>query len=146
MDKAILKEKILEIALQKLRHIEQLISETRASNNDTKSSMGDKYETSREMLQQEINRLLSQRSEIQQQLENLQKLPITTHSKIAFGSFVETSLGSFYISESLGKVQLGNIHCIAISISSPLAQNLLGKSQGELFLIQTKKHHIINIY
>ena len=38
-----LKQKISE----KIQKLEQLIAETRASNNDTKkSSMGDKYETS----------------------------------------------------------------------------------------------------
>ena len=51
-----MKSELLEIIHQKIsekiQKLEQLIAETRASNNDTKSSMGDKYETSHEMLQQ----------------------------------------------------------------------------------------------
>ena len=43
------KEKLLQLINQKLsdkiQNFEKLIDETRASNNDTKSSMGDKYET-----------------------------------------------------------------------------------------------------
>jgi predicted chitinase len=45
-----MKSELLEIIHQKIsekiQKLEQLIAETRASNNDTKSSMGDKYETS----------------------------------------------------------------------------------------------------
>ena len=48
----------------KIKSLEKLIAETRASNNETKSSMGDKYETGREMLQQEINNLQVQVNEV----------------------------------------------------------------------------------
>ena len=45
------KEDLIQIINQKLsekiRKLESMILETRASNNDTKSSMGDKYETGR---------------------------------------------------------------------------------------------------
>ena len=47
----------------KIENLERLINETRASNNETKSSMGDKFETSREMVQQEINTLQIQLNE-----------------------------------------------------------------------------------
>ena len=61
------KSEILQIIQKKLSekidNLERLIDETRASNNETKSSMGDKYETSREMVQQEINNLQIQLNE-----------------------------------------------------------------------------------
>ena len=46
MNKAELLELVKQKFLKKIQKLEQLIAETRASNNDTKSSMGDKYETS----------------------------------------------------------------------------------------------------
>lgn len=58
----------------KIKSLEKLIAETRASNNETKSSMGDKYETGREMLQQEINNLQVQLNEVIKQQSILQKL------------------------------------------------------------------------
>ena len=61
------KSEILQIIQKKLSekidNLERLIAETRASNNETKSSMGDKYETTREMVQQEINNLQIQLNE-----------------------------------------------------------------------------------
>jgi len=55
------KPEILNLLQEKLKfkidYLGNLIAETRASNNETKSSMGDKYETTREMVQQEINNI-----------------------------------------------------------------------------------------
>ena len=69
------KEELITIIRQKLsekiENFEKLIAETRASSNDTKSSMGDKYETGREMLQQEINNLQVQLNEILKQRDFL---------------------------------------------------------------------------
>ncbi len=74
MNKAELLELVKQKISEKIQKLEQLIAETRASNNDTKSSMGDKYETSREMLQQEINNLqlqLNEQLKSQQILKNI---------------------------------------------------------------------------
>ena len=62
MDKAKILELVKSKISEKIGNLERLIAETRASNNDTKRSMGDKYETGREMLQQEINNLQLQLS------------------------------------------------------------------------------------
>lgn len=78
-----------------------------ASNNDTKSSMGDKYETSREMLQQDINRLKQQLAETQKMLFSLQTIkfkPQTLFVDVA--TIVNTTLGIFFIAASIGA-----IHC-----------------------------------
>ena len=69
------KSEILQIIRGKLSektdYLEHLISETRDANNETKSSMGDKYETSREMVQQEINNLQVQLNENLKSLNSL---------------------------------------------------------------------------
>ena len=49
----------------KIDYLLGLIEDLRVSNNDTKSSMGDKYETSREMMQQEITRIQNQLNRIE---------------------------------------------------------------------------------
>ena len=63
--------------------------------------MGDKYETSREMLQQEINRLLSQQSEVNNQLEVLQNINTKASAVVGLGSYVETSMGNFIYQKAL---------------------------------------------
>lgn len=95
MDKEYLLEQVRTLAQEKVKNLEEMIVSTRASNNDTKSSMGDKYETSREMLQQEINRLLSQQSEVNNQLDVLQNINTKPSAVVGLGAYVETSMGNF---------------------------------------------------
>ena len=106
------KSKILELVKQKVSQkiqiLENLIAETRESNNDTKSSMGDKYETSREMLQQEINNLQVQLNENMKSLQILNSIRTNLHKTVGLGSFVQTEKGKFFIAVSLGEINFEN--------------------------------------
>lgn len=142
MNKETLLIQVKDAAQEKATHLEQLIESTRASNNDTKSSMGDKYETSREMLQQEINRLLSQLSEVNNQLDILRNMNTKPLTVVGLGAYVETSMGNFYISESLGKINMGGVAVVAVSANAPLVQAMLKKKAGEAFELNGKKQKI----
>lgn len=139
---AIIHQKISE----KIRKLEQLIAETRASNNDTKSSMGDKYETSREMLQQEINNLqiqLNEHLKSQQILKNIQPNP---HKTVTLGSLVETEKGKFFVAISLGELSFNQEKIFVISAESPLAKAMNGKRVGETFMVNNLSKTIKNIW
>ncbi|HIC8643810.1 hypothetical protein BAX97_05280 [Elizabethkingia meningoseptica] len=142
MNKETLLMQVKDAAQEKATHLEQLIESTRASNNDTKSSMGDKYETSREMLQQEINRLLSQLSEVNNQLDILRNMNTKPLTVVGLGAYVETSMGNFYISESLGKINRDGVTVVAVSANAPLVQAMLKKKAGEVFELNGKRQKI----
>lgn len=138
----IIQEKISE----KIKNLEHLISETRTSNNDTKSSMGDKYETSREMLQQEINNLqiqLNENLKSQTILKNIQPNP---HKVIGLGTLVETDKGKFFIAVSLGEIALDKEKIFVISAESPLAKAMHGKSTNDTFQFNNVPQKIKNIW
>ena len=145
-----MKSELLEIIHQKIsekiQKLEQLIAETRASNNDTKSSMGDKYETSREMLQQEINNLqiqLNEHLKSQQILKNINPNP---HKIVTLGSLVETEKGMFFIAISLGELSFSQEKIFVISAESPLAKAMNGKKTGESFVVNNLTQIIKNIW
>ncbi|WP_417431217.1 hypothetical protein [Halpernia sp.] len=144
------KPEILKIIHEKLdlkiKTLENLISETRASNNETKSSMGDKYETTREMVQQEINNLQVQLNENLKAKNSLKLIPISISEKVGFGSLVETSNGLFYISVSLGNTDFNNKKIFLISPESPLAKALIDKKKDEDFSLNNSKQTIKNIW
>ena len=123
-----------EIALQQARE---------ASNDDTKSSAGDKYETSREMMQQDIDRnkrLLIDAEENQKVLNSINE---AQHSEEArHGSLVITDQGSFYLSVSAGQLHLDDKTYFAISVVSPIGKLLLGKQKGDKFDFNGKKYSI----
>ncbi|MCI3936956.1 GreA/GreB family elongation factor [Chryseobacterium aahli] len=127
----ILKDKISE----KIKIFENLIAETRASSNDTKSSMGDKYETGREMLQQEINNIQRQLNETLNQQNFLKKLNTEVCTKVQNGALVKTDKGFFYISVSSGEIVFEGKKIMTISSESPLAKAMFGKKIAETFLI-----------
>ena len=146
VNKQKLLEQVKDILSQKISSLEKLIEETRASNTETKSSMGDKYETSREMIQQEVNRLVAQLAQLQNQQNSIQKVAATPSGEIKLGTLIETNLGFFYLITSLGELEFDNRKIILISTESPLAKAMLGKRKGDVLSFNQKKLTIINIW
>ncbi|MDY0930840.1 hypothetical protein [Chryseobacterium sp. CFBP8996] len=130
---------------EKINNLENLIAETRASSNDTKSSMGDKYETGREMLQQEINNLQIQLNEVLKQQDFLKTVLPKQSDKAEKGAIVKTEKGLFFISVSLGEITCENQKIICISPESPLAKAMFGKQENESFSLNNMNQKIIEI-
>lgn len=145
IDKPLLYRKIEYILSEKANKLEQLIADTRASNNDTKSSMGDKYETSREMLQQEINNLQMQLNTIAQQQKIWSSIAIKSFETAEKGALVKTDKGIFYISVSLGEIVVDSQKIMCISTEAPLAKAMLGKSEGDIIVLNSMTQKIEKI-
>lgn len=139
---SIIKTKISE----KVQNFENLIAEMRASSNDTKSSMGDKYETGREMLQQEINNLQRQLNETLNQQSIIQKINAEPSSKVQNGALVKTNKGLFYIAASLGEIVSEDQKIMTVSVESPLVKAMFGKEVEETFTINNIHQTIENIW
>ena len=144
------KTEILQIIQDKLSEkigtLERMIAETRAANNETKSSMGDKYETSREMVQQEINNLQVQLNDVLKQLESLRTISDKPSQKVERGALIQTLKGFFYISVSAGEIVLDGKKIFIISPESPLAQAMKGLAQNQSFVLNGKQNLIENIW
>src|SRR5215217_2144052 len=135
-----IKETLYQLCLdfieQRIQTAEVALAQAReASNDDTKSSAGDKYETSREMLQQDIDRNKRLLIDAQDNLRVLQA--IDTHasdSDIArHGSVVYTNHGTFYLSVSAGQLTAEGKSIFAISPASPIGKLLLNKKKDDTF-------------
>lgn len=103
-----------------------------AANEETKSSAGDKYETGREMMQQEQNKASLQLVEAMKLKRVLDELnPSKTCIRVAPGCLLQTDKGCFYISVSLGEVVMEEGSFILMSAVAPLAKLMAGKKVGE---------------
>ncbi|MCD0489428.1 GreA/GreB family elongation factor [Pedobacter sp. MC2016-14] len=114
-----------------------------ASNDDTKSSAGDKFETTREMMQQDISRnkgLLADAKQNLQLLNSLEDAPLGV--SVRNGSLVYTSAGIFYISIPAGQLTYKDQQVFAISASSPIGQLFFGKKAGDLVSFNKKDYTI----
>ncbi|MBS1548853.1 MAG: GreA/GreB family elongation factor [Bacteroidetes bacterium] len=145
MDKEKLGIAVEALLLEKKLKLISLIEDMRASNNDTKSSMGDKYETGREMLQQEINQLQWQLSEIVKQEQTLLQTPKKSTDKVEKGAVVTTDSGCFFLCASLGEIIFDQMKIYCISPDAPLAQAMMGKKVGDSYRLNNRLYTILQI-
>ena len=130
-----------------IREIEAALTDRReAMHNETKSSMGDKYETTREMLQQDINMNLDRLSKAKADEAALMSINPESSSQIVVpGSLVQCSNGNFYIAISAGHFTVGGTKYYAVSLSSPIGSLLKGKQAGDTFVLNGKSNTIHSV-
>lgn len=131
--KGLVYHKILEELDRKIEVIRGAIASAKDSrNNDTKSSAGDKYETGREMMQIEIEKNEVLLNQTAKQRKELVRIVVSAEfTKVAFGSLVVTDKGTYLISIGIGKIQIDNQTCYAISLASPIGGLLKDKAVGD---------------
>lgn len=144
MDKNQIQEAYIDLLQQKMADVRIELDEVRKSANaETKSSMGDKYETSREMMTQEQNRLGSQLDLLTDQLAALQGLDLDKiHAEVKYGSLVETEKVNFFLSAAIGQLVVGQSTVFAISGEAPIAKAMMGKKEGEAFTFNNMPYAI----
>lgn len=136
--------KILEAKILNLKTEIDAIQESAIS--DTKSSMGDKYETGREVMMQERNRLGSQYDLYVKQLAILKNLdPSKSNASVAKGSLVKTDKGVFYLSVPLGNIKLENMSIFVISEGAPIAKAMIGAQTKTSLTFNNQKYTILDI-
>ena len=114
-----------------------------SADEETKSSAGDKYETGREMMQQETDRNQAQLNEANKLLIALNQINIDTTSLSAVpGSLVITDNGKFYLAISAGALNLDGVGYFAVSPASPIGGKLLGRKTGDEFNLNGKYYKI----
>ena len=109
----------------KLKFLNQnLESAIISRNSDTKSSAGDKFETSREMAQIEIRKLETEILKAQQFIKDLQEKKT---------DLIITETEVFFISIPFGKIAINSKTIYSISNSAPIAKLLLNNEISEGF-------------
>lgn len=116
-------------------------------NEDTKSSAADKYETSREMVQQEIDHIESQIFNQKLLLQELKEIRMSKISdSIQKGSIIETEKSLFFLGIGLGKTVTDDSEIFAISLASPLGQLFIGKKAGDEVALGNNSHKVVAVY
>lgn len=147
MDKEILKQMCLDNIENRKVKLQDLIDEVQASsNNETKSTAGDKHDTARAQAQIEVERLSKQLGLLNTMHNEILRLPTQKMEYIQIGSYISTKAGNFYVSAALGKMDHDGESYFAISVNSPIYVSLRGKLVGEDFeMVNGAKHNIIYI-
>ncbi|MDH5605076.1 MAG: hypothetical protein OEY51_14095 [Cyclobacteriaceae bacterium] len=116
----------LTVLDERIDSINQSIHEIQQSaREDSKSSMGDKYETGRAMAHLEIEKLQSSLSNLVEMHHILTRIdPAEINKDIKAGTLLHTNHGWMYIATGLGKITIDGIEIMVISTSAPLIDTL----------------------
>ncbi len=126
---------------------EAIAASREAANNETKSSAGDKYETTRAMMHAELEKLSGQLDELQKVKEALYQAELApVGPTIGVGNLVVTNAGLYFLAAGLGKVTVENEVVFVISTASPIGQLLFNKSVGNEIVFNNAAQKITAVY
>lgn len=113
---------------------------------ETKGSVGDKHETGRAMAQLEVEKASKILNETRQLSSIIQLLaPEKMKDHAMLGALVETTLGTFYLSSGIGKIEIENSFVFCIGMQSPIGKSLMNKKVKEKFYFSDKEGLILDI-
>ena len=123
----------IDYVMERITRLKTEIKKTQSSaNEETKSSAGDKYETGRAMAQLEIEKNTAQLREAERLQGMLQAIHVNLISEtIIPGSLVTTSKGIFYISISIGLMEIEKKPYFIVAPDSPIGKLFMGKKAGD---------------
>lgn len=113
---------------------------------ESKSTSGDKHHTGRAMLQIDRENTGNQLKEIEKVLSQLNKITINSSSEVVrLGSLVFTDQAIFFISISVGSLNLDSTIYLGVAPNSPIGNLLLGKKKGDRINFNGAEYHIIGL-
>lgn len=135
---------IIEERYQRIKRTLTNIEE--ALFEESKNSAGDKHETARAMLQIDRENVGKQLIEVEKIRQHLKKVDLNNVSDHAhLGSLVYTNKGVFFISESVGTIEIKSDTYIAVSPNSPIGKLLMGKVPGEKFVFHDDDYELTKV-
>tara|TARA_B100000886_G_C20246790_1_gene416959 strand:+ start:34 stop:486 length:453 start_codon:yes stop_codon:yes gene_type:complete len=142
-----IKSEVLRHLVLKIEDISTAITSLKESRDaNTKSSAGDKHETSRAKIQIEIDQLSIQLSHVRWQKNNLSNMDINQiHNVADVGSLIKTDKGYFLISIGWGRIQIKDEFYFVISAGSPIGRLLQNKKKGDSVQFRNTTYDILSI-
>lgn len=146
------KSAVYQTAISQLKQKEALLAEERKNIiesilEEEKNSAGDKYETSRENMTQDLNSLEKQIKQSKLDLDELYRLQSIkdTPPTVQEGALVQLGTDWFLLAVSVGQVKVEDKQVFLLSKNSPLGELLLGKKKNEAIQFRGKPQTITEL-
>jgi len=134
------------ILLERLAELERYAIDLKSSlESESKSTAGDKHDTSRAMVHLEQEKIQHQFHDLSLQLNQLHQISeYKTRGTIAFGSLVITETDIFLLGIGLGKQLIEGKVVYCVGTESPIGKILLGKKVGDEILFNGEIQKIVS--
>ena len=140
-------QECLRIQNEQISAAKIAMDEAQESANEHHGAIEDKFESFREACQIQRDMFAKQLAEGLNILQILKRINVMKENpEIMLGSIVETDTQDFFVSASLGMINVNDKNYFAISAMSPLFKEMAGKAKGDTFALRDKKYKIKNIY
>ncbi|RIW16371.1 hypothetical protein D0X99_08395 [Algoriphagus lacus] len=143
------KAKVYQTALTQLKQKEALLTEERKNIiesilEEEKNSAGDKYETGRETMTQDLVNIEGQLKQGKLDIEELYRLQTIkeTPPSVQEGALIKLGNDWFLIAISIGQVKVDDTKVFLLSKNSPLGELLIGKKKKDQVNFRGKMHLI----
>lgn len=147
------KDKIYQSAIAQLKQKEALLTEERKNIiesilEEEKNSAGDKYETSRENMTQDLNSIEKQLKQNKLDLEELYRLNSIKDTPLTVQEGTLVKLGSDWLllAISMGQLKVEGQPVFLLSKNSPLGELLVGKKMKASVIFRGKPQSIEEFY
>jgi len=111
-----------------------------ASKLETKSSMGDKYETGRASIQLEMEKYAQQLNEFTSLKKILFQINANKqYDSVQPGCLVCTNNGNYFIAITAGEFEIEGVKYLTISLASPLGKELHKRTTEDTFSFRNKQ-------
>ncbi|MDQ3289936.1 MAG: GreA/GreB family elongation factor [Bacteroidota bacterium] len=118
-----------------------------SANEHQGAGIEDKFESFREACQIQRDMFAKQLDEAITGLAILKRIVATKENKvITLGSVVHTNLQKYFVSASVGEVQVNGEKYYAISTMSPIFKAMADKTVGETFTFRDKQYRIEEVF
>lgn len=114
--------------------------------DDTKSTAGDKHETSRAMAQIEQEKAGKQLMKIQTIQSLVQSISLELVNEVSVGAVVYTEDNCYFIAQALGKISCEDDTIFCVSPSAPIVQAMLGLKKNDQFTFNNEVVTLVNIF
>ena len=138
----------MEVIGERISHTRQDIEDALESvMENEKSSVGDKFETGREMARQELDKLRNAFDNLVKMQNVLQRInPEHVSDIVENGALVITDKNNFFVSTGLGRIEMDGETYLLISRSAPLMASFIGKRKGDKVAFNKNTFEIMEIY
>lgn len=132
--------------LEKMMLCENLLSDLKKDiSNETKSSAGDKFETSREMMQQEREKAEAQIQRLNKSLYFLESISGEKSSKVESGAMIRSGNLLLFFVPGFNNLEFEDKKIYTAAINSPIGQALKALSLNEKVIFNGKTYRIDEI-
>lgn len=139
-----------EFVNRRIENLQTAITGSQESaNQESKSTAGDKHDTSRAMMQLEVERLSAQLAIAEKMLIELKQAEHYQAEKNSIsGKIIQTEGANYFVAVAAGKISVKEQDFFAVSSDSPVVIALKKRSKaadGEFFILNGKQIRITKI-